>query len=480
MNLGIVFQTLGKVILCEGALLLLPLLVAFIYNETSSFSALIVTILICLILGGICIIKKPKSRIFFIREGFVITAMSWIIISVIGAIPFILTGVISDPISAIFETVSGFTTTGSSILSDVENLPKSILFWRSFTHWIGGMGVLVFILMLKSPNNGSSTNIMKAESPGPQVEKLVPKLQSTAMILYAIYFALTITEIILLVLGGMSLFEATTLSFGTVGTGGFGVKNTSIGGYSPYIQWIITIFMILCGINFSFYFLILQKKLKKALLIEEIRWYLFFIIASVFIIVLNLSGTYNTFGETLRHSAFQVGSIMTTTGYATVDFNSWPQASKTILVILMFIGACAGSTGGGIKVSRILVLFRTIGKEIKHFLHPNSVSKVAVGRKTVPHEVVRSINVYMAAYLIIFAISVLLISFENHDVTTNFTAVAATLNNIGPGLELVGPTQNFSIYSNWSKLVLIFDMLAGRLEIFPLLILFHRLTWRKF
>ncbi|MBQ4145561.1 MAG: TrkH family potassium uptake protein, partial [Clostridia bacterium] len=355
MNLGIVFQTLGKVILCEGALLLLPLLVAFIYNETSSFSALIVTILICLILGGICIIKKPKSRIFFIREGFVITAMSWIIISVIGAIPFILTGVISDPISAIFETVSGFTTTGSSILSDVENLPKSILFWRSFTHWIGGMGVLVFILMLKSPNNGSSTNIMKAESPGPQVEKLVPKLQSTAMILYAIYFALTITEIILLVLGGMSLFEATTLSFGTVGTGGFGVKNTSIGGYSPYIQWIITIFMILCGINFSFYFLILQKKLKKALLIEEIRWYLFFIIASVFIIVLNLSGTYNTFGETLRHSAFQVGSIMTTTGYATVDFNSWPQASKTILVILMFIGACAGSTGGGIKVSRILV-----------------------------------------------------------------------------------------------------------------------------
>lgn len=480
MNFGIVFHTLGKVILCEGALLLLPLLVAFIFNEPSSISALVATILICLILGGLCIIRKPKSRIFYMREGFVLTAISWVTISIIGAIPFIITKVIPDPISAIFETVSGFTTTGSSVLSDVENMPRSILFWRSFTHWIGGMGVLVFVLMLRSSNNGSSANIMKAESPGPQVEKLVPKLQSTAMILYAIYFAFTIIEIVLLMLGSVSFFDAVTLSFGTAGTGGFGIRNDSIGSYSSYVQWVITIFMILFGVNFTFYFLILQKKLKKALFIEEIRWYFLIILASIFIIVLNLGGIYKTFGETIRHAAFQVGAIITTTGYSTADFDLWPETSKTILVILMFVGACAGSTGGGIKISRILVLIKTIGKEIKHFLHPNSVSKVAVGKKTVPHEVVRSINVYMAAYFIIFAVSLLLISFENHDFTTNFTAVTTTLNNIGPGLELVGPTQNFSVYSNWSKLVFIFNMLAGRLEIFPLLILFHRMTWRKF
>ena len=480
MNLAIVFNLLGKVILCEGALLTLPIVTSMIYAEQSCTMSFLVTLLICGVLGGILIAIRPKQSVFHIKEGFVITALSWIVISIIGSLPFIFTGSIKNPIDALFETVSGFTTTGASILSDVEVLPKSVLLWRSFTHWIGGMGVLVFILMIKPLNGGSHTNLMKAESPGPQVEKLVPRLHSTAKILYGIYIVMTIMEMILLACGGMNAFDAITLSFGTAGTGGFGVKNTSIADYSVYSQWIITIFMILFGVNFGFYFLVLQKKIKRAALIEEVRWYFIVIFVAAAIIFLNIRGSYLTVEETARHSLFQVGAIITTTGYSTVNFNLWPAVSKTILVILMFVGACAGSTGGGIKISRILMLCKTVFKELHQFLHPKSVKKISMDGKVIPHEVVRSVNVYMITYLLLFTASVLLIAFDNHDLTTNFTAVAATFNNIGPGLELVGPVENFGFFSNGAKLVLIFDMLAGRLELFPLLMLFSRETWRKF
>lgn len=480
MNISMVFYLLGRVLLFEGALLGLPTAVSLYYQEYFATNAFLITIVLCVLLGLLFSYKKPKSNIFYLREGFVITALSWIVISILGALPFLFTNVISNPIDAFFETVSGFTTTGASILSDVETLPKSILFWRSFTHWIGGMGVLVFLLVITPLKGGSNANLMKAESPGPQVEKLVPKTRSTAGILYGIYVALTVLQIILLLCGGMSLFEASTLSFGTAGTGGFGIKNTSIADYSSYIQVVIAIFMILYGINFTFYFLLLCKKVKRALAMEEVRWYLFIILSAILIITWDTIGFYHSFGTAIKHALFQVASIITTTGFATTDFNLWPVVSKTVLVLLMFVGACAGSTGGGIKVSRFVILCKTVGKENSRFLHPSGIRKVMLDKKPVPHEVVRSINVFMITYVLLYSLSILLIGFDNHDLTTNFTAVVATLNNIGPGLELVGPLGNFSIFSNGAKLVLIFDMLAGRLELFPLLLLFNRDTWRKF
>ncbi len=480
MNLSMVFHLLGKVLLCEGALLALPLAVSLIHLESGAAQAFVITMALCLILGGALARRKPRNRVFYLREGFVITALSWIVISIMGALPFLLTGAISDPIAALFETVSGFTTTGASILPDVESLPRGILFWRSFTHWIGGMGVLVFLLMVTPLTGGSNVNLMKAESPGPQVEKLVPKLQSTAKILYGIYIALTVLQIILLLAGGMPLFDAVTTSFGTAGTGGFGIKNDSIASYSTYLQIVVTVFMVLFGVNFSFYFLVLHRKFRRAAVLEEVRWYLIIIGAAILVITFNVRGLYENLGHALQQAAFQVSSIITTTGFATTDFGLWPQVSKTILVMLMFVGACAGSTGGGIKVSRFVILFKTVRKELKHFLHPQRVGKVTMDGKIVPHEVVRSINVFMVAYVLIFSFSILLVGFDNHDLITNFTAVAATLNNIGPGLELVGPTQNFGLFSDGAKIVLIFDMLAGRLELFPLLLLFTRETWQRF
>ena len=479
MNLSMVVYLLGWILLCEGALLLLPAIVSAIYLESAVW-ALLGTAALCGLLGGALVHRKPKNRVFYLRDGFIVTALSWIVISVMGALPFLLTGSIASPIDAVFETVSGFTTTGASILSDVESLPKGILFWRSFTHWIGGMGVLVFLLTLLPLTGGSHVNLMKAESPGPQVEKLVPSVQSTAKILYGIYLGLTALEVIFLLAGRMPLFDALTTTFGTAGTGGFGIKNNSIAGYSTYLQIVVTVFMILFGVNFNFYFLILIRRAKRAFAMEEVRWYLIIILASIAIITWNISGMYASVATALRDAAFQVGSIITTTGFSTTDFNLWPAASKTILVILMFIGACAGSTGGGIKVSRIVVLFKTIRKELRRVLHPQSVSVTSMDGKTVPHETLRSINVFMVSYFVILAVSTLLISFDEFDLVTNFTAVAATLNNIGPGLALVGPTQNFSIFSGFSKLVLIFDMLAGRLEIFPMMLLFNKDTWRRF
>lgn len=479
MNYAMIAYVIGWILNCEGFLMLLPCLTAVIYQETAGFS-FAAAMALCFLFGVPLTVRKPKNMVFYTKEGFVSVSLSWIVLSVMGSLPFLFSGSITNPVDALFETVSGFTTTGASILSDVEALPRCILFWRSFTHWIGGMGVLVFILSLLPLTGGYHMNLMKAESPGPSVEKLVPKIQSTAKILYSIYVAMTILEVLLLLAGNMPLFDALTTTFVTAGTGGFGIKNDSMASYSPYLQNVVTVFMILFGINFNFYFLLLMRKPKKAMKNEEVRCYLAIIAITISIITFNIRGLYPSIMEAFQQAAFQVGSIITTTGFATTDFNTWPQVSRTILVMLMFVGACAGSTGGGIKVSRFVILLKTVNKELHLFLHPKGVRKISMDGKVVEHEVVRSINVFMTAYVLVFAFSILLVGFDNHDLITNFTAVAATLNNIGPGLELVGPSQNFGLFSDPAKCVLIFDMLAGRLELFPLLLLFVKDTWKRF
>lgn len=476
MNGSIIRRILGYVLVLEGVLMLLPCVVALCYKESQGIYFLIVAGIVVLI-GLPLAIKKPKSQVFYLKEGCVATALSWIVLSIFGAIPFVLTKEIPNYIDALFETISGFTTTGASILTDVEALSHTSLFWRSFTHWIGGMGVLVFLLAIIQMAGGSNINLMKAESPGPSVGKLVPKMRQTAIILYSIYFVLTTFEVVFLLIGKMPVFDALTTAFGTAGTGGFGIKNSSIGEYSTYIQWVVTVFMLMFGINFNFYYFILLRQFGKAFKMEEVRAYLLIVIASIGIIFADIIHIYGTFAEALSKSAFQVASIITTTGFSTADFDTWSSSSKTILVILMFIGACAGSTGGGIKVSRFVVVLKTITKEIYSYLHPKSVKKIRLDGKPVDHQVLRATNVYFITFIVIFVVSLFVISFENYDMTTNFTAIAATINNIGPGLELVGPTQNFSQFSVLSKLVLMFDMLAGRLELFPLLLLVTPKLW---
>lgn len=478
MNYSIVLYILGCVLKFESAFLVLPALVGLIYREHASVSYLAVAVL-CLILGVLLTHKKPRSTNLYTREGFVAVALSWIIMSIFGAIPFVLTGDIPFYVDALFETISGFTTTGSSILTDVESISKASLFWRSFSHWIGGMGVFVFIMAILPMMGGSTMNLMKAESPGPSVNKLVPHVKDTAKILYGIYIAITICEATILRALGMPLFDSLTTTFGTVGTGGFGIRNDSIAGYSPAIQITITVFMILSGINYTAYFYILTGKIKELFKIEEVRWYLAIIFGSVAVITWNVRSLYPTFSETLRHAFFQVGSIITTTGYATTDFDLWPALSKTLLVTLMFIGACAGSTSGGIKVSRILILLKTIRKELSLIIHPRQVKKIRMDGHPVDHETLRSANVFLVVYFVLLLTSMLLISVDEFDFSTNFTSVVTVLNNIGPGLNLVGPTQNFSIFSPFSKFVLMFDMLAGRLELFPMMILLMPSTWKR-
>ena len=478
MNYSIVLYILGCVLKFESAFLVLPALVGLIYREHASVSYLAVAVL-CLILGVLLTHKKPRSTNLYTREGFVAVALSWIIMSIFGAIPFVLTGDIPFYVDALFETISGFTTTGSSILTDVESISKASLFWRSFSHWIGGMGVFVFIMAILPMMGGSTMNLMKAESPGPSVSKLVPHVKDTAKILYGIYIAITICEATILRALGMPLFDSLTTTFGTVGPGGFGIRNDSIAGYSPAIQITITVFMILSGINYTAYFYILTGKIKELFKIEEVRWYLAIIFGSVAVITWNVRSLYPTFSETLRHAFFQVGSIITTTGYATTDFDLWPALSKTLLVTLMFIGACAGSTSGGIKVSRILILLKTIRKELSLIIHPRQVKKIRMDGHPVDHETLRSANVFLVVYFVLLLTSMLLISVDEFDFSTNFTSVVTVLNNIGPGLNLVGPTQNFSIFSPFSKFVLMFDMLAGRLELFPMMILLMPSTWKR-
>ena len=480
MNYSMIFFIIGWVFIIEAALMAPSALVALLYSERSIW-AFAAAIGLCLLLGVPLVRKQPANKVFYAKEGCVTVALSWIVMSLMGALPFVFSGVIPSIVDAMFETVSGFTTTGASILKDVEVLPRCMLFWRSFTHWIGGMGVLVFLLcLLPMSGGGYSMNLMKAESPGPSVSKLVPKVRSTAKLLYGLYVALSLLELTLLLLGSMPLLDALCTTFGTAGTGGFGIKNSSIGEYSAYIQSIVTIFMILFGINFNVYFLLYMRKPKEALRCEEAGWYLAIIAASTLIITVFIRNSFPDLATAFRHAAFQVGSIITTTGFSTVDFNVWPAVPRAILVLLMFIGACAGSTGGGIKVSRIVLLFRTMTREIGQIIHPHMVKKLKFEGRVVGQGVLRSVNAFMVAYVLIFAVSTLFVCLDGFDLVTSFTSVAATLNNIGPGLELVGPASNFSCFSDLSKIVLIFDMLAGRLEIFPLLVLFFRDTWKKF
>ncbi len=478
MNYSIIVYIIGYVLKIEGLFLLLPCLTALIYQETSGF-AFLISAAICLFLGIIATYKKPQNNVFYGKEGFVTVSLCWVVLSIFGALPFLLNKEIPSIPDALFETISGFTTTGSTILTDIEALSKCSLLWRSFTHWIGGMGILVFVLaILPIAGGGSQMYLMRAESPGPSVSKLVPRVKHTAMILYGIYIVITIIEIILLLIGGMPFFDAITSAFGTAGTGGFGIKNDSFASYPIFCQGVVTVFMILFGVNFNVYYLFLCRKHKQALQSEELRMYLIIILVSSLFIAFNIRHLFPGF-QALHQAFFQVGSIITTTGFATADFNTWPELSKMILIFLMFFGACAGSTGGGIKISRILILMKSIKKELFFIVHPRSVKKIRMDGQVIEHDILRSINVFMATYFIIIMLSILLISLENKDTVTTVTSVITTLNNIGPGLELVGPIGNFSSFSALSKFVFMFDMLAGRLEIFPMLILFMPGTWKK-
>ena len=477
MNYRMISYILGWILIFEGLFLSVPMLTAIVYGE-SVLPSYLIAMGICFLIGGLLVFKKPKKKQLFAREGCVIVALSWIVLSAFGALPFMMTREIPTFIDALFETVSGFTTTGASILSDVEKLSHASLMWRSFTHWVGGMGVLVFIMAFIPLSGAQNMHIMKAESPGPSVSKLVPRVKTTALILYSIYFALTLIEFIMLLFGGMTVFEALTTSFATAGTGGFGFYNSSMGSFSPYLQIVITVFMILFAINFNCYYMLLCGKLREAFNLE-LRTFLIIIASVITVITINIHGMFSSVGEALRHSAFTVASLISTTGFSTVDFNQWPELSRALLVIIMFIGACAGSTGGGIKVSRIIILFKGMSKELQTMVQPRQIKKIKMDSRIIDHETVRSVNVYMVAYLMIFAISLVLISFDNHDLITSFTAVTATINNIGPGLDLVGPTSNFGLFTMQSKIVLIFDMLAGRLELFPMLLLFTQATWKK-
>lgn len=478
MNRSIILYILGWVLNIEAVLLLLPCLVAVLYQETAGFSFLAV-VLLCAVVGKLLTFRKPKSMVFYLKEGCVATALSWIVMSLFGCLPFVFSGEIPSFTDALFETISGFTTTGASILSDVESLSYSILFWRSFTHWIGGMGVLVFMLAIVPMSGGSNMNLMRAESPGPSVGKLVPKVKHTARILYLIYVGMTIVQILLMLLGGVSLFDAATISFGTAGTGGFGVRNDSLASYSPYIQWLVAVFMALFGVNFNAYYFILYRKWKKAFAMEEVRYYFLIMLAASAVVVFNIYSPDLPLEKTLRDSFFQISSLMTSTGFSSLDYDVWPVTAETVLILVMFVGACAGSTGGGIKVSRFVILLKTMKKEMNSYMHPKSIRKIRMEGKPVEHEVVRAVNVFFITFMLLFAGSIFLVSLDGKGLVTNFTGVLACLNNIGPGLEMAGPTENFGSFSCFSKYVLMFDMLAGRLELFPLLLLFHPLVWKQ-
>ena len=478
MNFAMIVYLLGWILNFEAIFLLLPTFTALIYGETAGF-AFLTTIGICLLIGLALTFKKPQKKAIYAKEGYVIVALSWIVLSIFGSLPFFISGSIPSFIDALFETVSGFTTTGSTILSNVETMPKCCLMWRSFTHWIGGMGVLVFIMVFLPLSGAQNMNLMKAESPGPSVSKLVPRVKNTAFLLYAMYFVLTLLMFVILLIGGNPVFDSINIAFSTAGTGGFGIKNDSLAGYSDFTQIVTTVFMILFGVNFNVYFLILTRKFRDIFKISEVKVYFGVILIATAIITLDIGGTFVSLAEAIKHISFTVAAIITTTGFMTVDFNLWPQLSQTIIVLLMFVGACAGSTGGGMKVSRFIILFKSLTKEIRLLIHPNHVKKLKLDGHEIEHNVIRSTNVYLVSFLVIFVVSILIISFDNHGLVTNFTAVATSINNVGPGLDLVGPVSNFGFFSTTSKLVLIFDMLAGRLEIFPMLLLFAPVTWKK-
>ena len=481
MNYKMMGRFIAQILSIEGLFMIPALLIGIFSGETGAARAFGLTIgLITVIAAVLTLLCRKAPNAFYAKEGLVCVGISWVVLSLTGCLPFYISREIPAYIDAFFEIVSGFTTTGSSILPSVEALSKSLLYWRSFRHWLGGMGVLVFLLAFTGEQGkGVTMHLLRAESPGPSVGKLVPKMRKTASILYLIYIALTVIDIIFLLLGNMPLFDAVCTAFGTAGTGGFGIKNDSLASYSPYLQNVTTVFMALFGVNFSCYYLLLLGHIRSVFKDEELRLYLGIIFGSIILIVLNLRGFYDTLGETVRHAAFTVSTIITTTGFATTDFDLWPAFSKAIIMLLMIVGACAGSTGGGLKVARAMLLMKSLRRNIGQVLKPRKVQVVRNNGAVVDEKILANANAYLAAYVVILFLSFLLISLDNFSVGTNFTAVLACFNNIGPGLEAVGPTCNFSGYSTLSKLVLSFDMLAGRLEIFPMLVLFSRSTWRR-
>lgn len=478
MNIAIVGYNLGWVLTFESGFMLLPALVGLIYGEKEGWPYLIVGV-IGLLIGFVIVRKKPKNKQFYTKEGFATVGLAWILMSIIGAIPLCVSKDIPNYIDALFETASGLSTTGASILRDVEAVSHVGLFWRSFTHFIGGMGIFVFLLAIMPMVGGLNMHLLRAESPGPVVGKLVPKMKDSSQILYLIYIFLTILEFILLWIFGMNPFEAVCTAIATAGTGGFGIYGDSIGGFNTALKWIVAIFMILFGINFNAYFLVLARKFKDIFKIDEIKVYLSMILISVIAITVNIFKLYDNLGDALTDAFFQVASLVTSTGFATTDFNQWPTFSKTILILIMICGACAGSTGGGIKVSRFVIMFKAIVQEINQFIHPRSVKSVEMDGKSVDKSVVKSVLVYFLLFGVIYFISVFLISFNKFDMVTTFTSVLATINNMGPGLEMVGPAGSFADFSCFSKLVFIFDMLAGRLELYPILLLLVPQMWKK-
>ena len=481
MNYKMMGRFIAQILVVEGVFMMPALLISLCCGEAMALRGFVWTlVLIAVVAGGLWLLCKGAPSAFYAKEGLVCVAASWIVLSLIGCLPFYISREIPSYIDAFFEIVSGFTTTGSSILPDVESLSKGILYWRSFSHWLGGMGVLVFLLAFTGgKGQGFTMHLLRAESPGPDVGKLVPKMRKTAAILYIIYVVMTIINIIFLLLGGMSLFESLCTAFGTAGTGGFGIKNDSMASYSPYLQNVTTIFMALFGINFSCYYLLLLRQFRSVFKDEELRLYLALIFGSIALITLNLKDFYPTLGETIRHAAFQVSTIITTTGFATTDFDQWPAFSKAILMLLMMVGACAGSTGGGFKCARLLLVMKNMVRNIRQIVSPRQVKLVRNNSSVVSEKILDNANAYLAAYVIIMFLSFLVISLDNFSTGTNFTAVLACFNNIGPGLEAVGPTCNFGGFSDLSKLVLSFDMLAGRLEIFPMLVLCSPSTWKR-
>ncbi len=480
MNKRMVFHIIGRILQIEAIFLLFPFLIAIIYGEGNIIRNYLIVAIATFALGTlVSFLMKPQSRVIYAKEGFAIVSLAWLMVSAVGAVPFVMTGEIPSYVDAFFETVSGFTTTGASILTNVEAMSRGSLFWRSFTHWIGGMGIIVFVMAILPNVSDRPMHILKAEVPGPVVGKLFPRIKDTAKILYLIYIFLTVLQIILLKFGGMPLFDSILHTFGTAGTGGFGIKSDSIGGYNSYCQWVITIFMLLFGINFNLYFLIIIRRFKSVLKSTELWFYLSIVLVSITIITFNILPSEKSFADALRNSSFQVASIITTTGFSTVDFNLWSGLSKAILLLLMMIGACAGSTGGGLKVSRLVILFRSLKKEIRQMIHTRSVGAVHFEGKVVNEKTVNSVCIYFLVYMLCLFTAFLIISFEPFGFETNFSAVVACFNNIGPGFGEVGATGNYFNYTDFSKIVLSLSMLLGRLEIFPMLIFLSPRTWIK-
>lgn len=480
MNITAILNIIGHVMKYEIILLLIPFFVALFYGQGDA-NAFLYTVLLMIPIALILIKIKGKKNEIYAKEGFLTVGLAWIVISFFGALPFVFSGAIPSLVDAFFETSSGFTTTGASILTEIQSLPKGILFWRSFTHWVGGMGFLIFILALMPTFSGNTIHLLKAESPGPTPGKIVPKIKQTAKILYAIYFVLTLIETIFLKSAGLSWYDSIIHALGTAGTGGFSNMNASVAAFNnPAVEWIITIFMLLFGVNFVLYFQLIRGNVKAFFKSEELKWYLIAVFASIIIIAVNIIPfNHGDVTKSIRDSAFQVSSIVTTTGYATVNFNLWPTLSKVILIMLMFMGAMAGSTGGGIKTIRIVIIFKAIRREIDKILHPRRVKSVKIDGNVVEEETISGVFIFIFAYIVIALIAIFIISFDNFDVTTTVTSVIATLSNIGPGLEMVGPTGNYAAFSDLSKIVLSFCMLAGRLEIYPMLILFSPSLWKK-